>query len=433
MRRELWPGPHTIASTTLANGLRVWVYENHTAETVAIEGTLVGGAVHEPPAQAGLAHLTSRMLRRGTRRRSFDALNETLDGLGATLGFRCGRHALGFDAYCLAEDFATVLALATESLLEPAFEAGQFALVHAQILADLDQRQHSTAFRASATFRRLLFGRHPYGRPLIGEKETVSPLTCADAEGFYRRTIGPQKGLLVIVGAVRAERAMAAVEGLLGAWNPAVLVAEPEFPPPTLPPAPQVETVTLAGKSQSDILLGWPGLPRRHPDYIPARVANAILGQFGLGGRLGANVRERQGLAYSIGSSLDANEQAGTWSVAAGVHPAVLARTIAAIRDECERMRQDPVTPEELADVQSHLTGSLLLSLETNAGMTDYLSTMAWYDLGMDYLLRYHELIHAVTRDDVLRVAQTYLDPDRYVLAVAGPPTDRPSDEGPRT
>ncbi len=424
MRRERWPGPHTIVSTTLANGLRVWVYENRT-ETVALAGTLVGGAVHEPPAQAGLAYLTSRLLRRGTRSRSFDALNETLDALGATLGFRCGRHALGFDAYCLAEDFLTVLTLAVESLLEPAFETEQFALVQAQILADLDQRQHNTAFRASSTFRRLLFDGHPYGRPLIGEKETVSPLTRDDVEAFYRRTIGPQKGLIVIVGAVQAEQAIAAVERLLATWNPAVLVVEPEFPPPTLPPVPRVETVTLAGKSQSDILLGWPGLPRRHPDYIPARVANAILGQFGLGGRLGANVRERQGLAYAISSSLETNEKAGTWSIAAGVNPAVIERTIATVRDECERMRQEPVTPEELADVQAYLTGSLVLALETNAAMTDYLSTMAWYDLGMDYLLRYNELIFAVDRDDVLRVARTYLDPDRYVLAIAGPPTDR--------
>jgi zinc protease len=421
MRPEQWPGPHTIVATTLANGLRVWVYENHESATVAVDVTLWGGSAHEAPTQAGLAYLTARMLRRGTRKRSFDALNETLDGLAASLGFSCGRHAMGFDISCLAEDFTTVWSLAVECLLEPAFAPEQFALVQGQVLADLRQRRYSTGSQAWRSFRQLLFGDHPYSRPISGEEETVSKLTAQDAEAFYHRTIGPLDGICVIVGAVRAEEAIRQVEALLGAWNPAVSRNEPEPPSPPAASAPLVKTVTLDDKSQSDLVLGWPGPLRRHPDFFPARVANAIWGEFGLGGRLGASVRERRGLAYAIGSDLDTNLQAGVWSVSAGVHPAYVKEAVAAILDECERLRQEPVELEELADIQAYLTGSLPIRLETNAQIADYLGTMAWYDLGMDYLLRYHEFVYAVSREDVLRVAQTYLDPGRYVLAVAGP------------
>lgn len=421
MRPEQWPGPHTIVGTTLANGLRIWVYENHTSATVAVDATLGGGSVHEPPTQAGLANLTARLLRRGTRRLSYDALNETLDGLAASLGFSCGRHAMGFDAYCLAEDVAAVLALAAECLLEPAFDPDQFALVQAQILAEHRRRRHSTGSQAWNGFRRLLFGDHPYGRPISGEEETVAELRVEDAEAFYRHTVGPRDGILVIVGAVRADEAIKQVEALLGGWDPPVVRHEPEPPAPNPTPDPPVKTVTLADKSQSDLVLGWPAIPRQHPDFFPARIANSILGEFGLGGRLGANVRERQGLAYAVSSDLETNLLAGTWSVSAGVHPAHIEQAVAAILAECERLRQEPVAPDELADVQAYLTGSLPIGLETNAQIADYLGSMAWYDLGMDYLLRYDEYVYAVGREDVLRVAQTYLDPEHYVLSIAGP------------
>ncbi|MCX7852295.1 MAG: insulinase family protein [Caldilineales bacterium] len=421
MRPEPWPGPQTIVSATLANGLRVWVYENHESATVALDATLWGGSVHEPPTQAGLANLTARLLRRGTLRLSYDALNEILDGLAASLGFSCGRHATGFEAYCLAEDFPTVLALAVECLLEPAFAPDQFALVQAQILAEHRQRRYNTGAQAWRGFREAVFGDHAYGRPISGGEDTVSGLTPQDVEAFYRRTIGPQGGVLVIVGAVRADEAIQQVEALLGGWNPSVSLDDPEPPSPMSASAPLVTRVTLDDKSQSDLVLGWLGPSRRHPDFFPTRVANAILGEFGLGGRLGANVRERRGLAYAIGSDLETNLQAGTWSVSAGVHPAHVEQAVAAILDECERMRQEPVEPAELADVQAYLTGSLPIRLETNAQIADYLGAMAWYDLGMDYLLRYREFVYAVGREDVLRMAQTYLNPERYVLAVAGP------------
>lgn len=150
-------------------------------------------------------------------------------------------------------------------------------------------------------------------------------------------------------------------------------------------------------------------------------VANAIWGQFGMGGRIGDNVREKQGLAYYAYGSVDGNFGPGAWTATAGVAPENVERAINSILAEARRLREEPVAPEELADVQTYLIGSLPIRLETNEGLASAIADMAWYDLGLDYLQKTEERVRAVTVEDVQRMAQTYMDPERYVLSVAGP------------
>ncbi len=416
------PGPHNIVTSALANGLRVFVHENFSSETVVLDAYLGGGAVCETAAQAGLANLTAAMLRRGTQQRSFDALNETVEAVGASFGFGSGRHVISFDAKCLPADLDLILGCLAESLAEPAFDPGQIEQIRAQILTGIQERKHSPRASAALSFRERLFPPgHPYGRPISGYEETVASMQRQDVSAFYRRYIGPDDGIIVVVGAVHAAAVLAALERTLGAWQQPDLQPIPATAP--IPPlaAPSSRMMTMPGKSQSDILLGWHGLPRRHDDFFSALLANSILGQFGMGGRLGHSIRERQGMAYYAASILESNSVAGTWYASAGVNPANVAQTVKTIGDEVARIVQEPVSDDELADVQANLTGSLPLRLETNGGLAGYLLDMTWYDLGLDHLSSYAEKIQAVTKDDILRVAQTYLHPDCYVLAVAGP------------
>jgi zinc protease len=177
----------------------------------------------------------------------------------------------------------------------------------------------------------------------------------------------------------------------------------------------------MFNKTQADIVWGLPALSRASADYYAARVANAILGQVGLMGRLGANVRDKQGLAYYASSSLEAGLGAGPWIVFAGVAPGDVDRAIDGILVEIARLREELVTEEELADAQDYMTGILPLSLETNNGVAGALIEIELYGLGLDFLRRYPGLIRAVTREDVRAVAQKYLDTDNYALAIAGP------------
>ena len=139
-------------------------------------------------------------------------------------------------------------------------------------------------------------------------------------------------------------------------------------------------------------------------------------------GRLGDNVREKQGLAYYSYSRVEGGPGPGAWRVIAGVNPANVEQAVASIRDEIKRMCEEPVGEDELADNRAFITGSLPLRIETNEGVARYLLDMERYDLGLDYLQRYDELINAVTLDQIQAVAQRWLDSDAYALAIAGPP-----------
>jgi zinc protease len=174
-------------------------------------------------------------------------------------------------------------------------------------------------------------------------------------------------------------------------------------------------------KVQSDVVIGVPAIARSHPDFYAVRVANCILGQFGMMGRLGTRVREEQGLAYYAYSSLMTEMVGGVWVAGAGVNPANVDAAIASIEDEFARIGEDAVAAEELADSQAYLTGVLPLTLETNEGVAGTLLSMEWFDLGLDYLLRYTDLIYGVTAEDVRRVCAEYLRPERCVTVVAGP------------
>jgi len=162
-------------------------------------------------------------------------------------------------------------------------------------------------------------------------------------------------------------------------------------------------------------------VPRRHDDYYALNLANLLFGRIGLYGRLGRNLRDEQGLAYYAFASLDARSAGGMWTISAGVNPANLAKALASIRAEMERLRQEPFTPEELRDGRDNQIGSLIVSLERNAEVAGEFHRMEYFGLGMDFLERFPEIVQGVTDPRVREVAQKYFVPAASSIAVAGP------------
>jgi zinc protease len=182
--------------------------------------------------------------------------------------------------------------------------------------------------------------------------------------------------------------------------------------------------VPIRGKTQADIWMGNPGPRRSDPTFMDAAVCNTVLGVFGMMGRLGDTVRNEQGLAYYAYSRVRGGIGPGPWSVVAGVDPANVDQAVDSIRAEIQRMRQEPVPPEELADSQAFLIGSLPLRLETNEGVARAIRDIERYDLGLDYIQQYAGMIQAATPGTIQAAAQQWLDPDAFNLAIAGPPEE---------
>ncbi len=249
-------------------------------------------------------------------------------------------------------------------------------------------------------FARLYPGGHPYGRPTKGTIPGVESLTRDALRAFHEEHFGPAGSIVVLVGDVDRERAAAAAASAFGDWS------HPTAPPLVPPPAPKnlprtVTTIPVAGKAQSDIAYGFTAVRRLDPAYYPLVLMNNVLGQYGLGGRLGDSIRERQGMAYYAFSSFDGNVGDGPLVVRAGVAPANVERTIASIDDEIGRMRQDGVTPGELADAKRYLIGSLPRQLETNGGIAGFLHSAEFYGLGLDLDRRLPGILDGVTLDEV--------------------------------
>jgi zinc protease len=179
--------------------------------------------------------------------------------------------------------------------------------------------------------------------------------------------------------------------------------------------------VGIPGKSQADLAAGLATIPRLHPDFVPLDVANLILGRLGLMGRLGTEVRDKQGLAYYAFSQVEPRRDGTLWSARAGVDPANIERALTSIRAELERLRREPVSETELADARSYLVGVLPLALESNDGVAATLLSLEEYGLGLDYLDRYPAIITAVTGEDILRAASEHLNPEKLVISVARP------------
>lgn len=415
------PGPDDIARHEFPNGMVALVRENRASPSVVLSGYLQVGTHDEAPEQAGLASFTADMLMRGTEHRTFDEIYGQLESVGATVGVSGGTHTTSFGGKSLAEDLPLILDVIADVLRSPTFPPDEVEKERSEILTDLAERTHDTRRMASITFNELAYPEdHPYSRSSSGYPETVSTIVRDDLLDFYANGYGAEGMVFVIVGAVETTDALAQIEAAFGDWEGNRYARDP-MPEVSRIAEVRRRFVPIADKTQTDIILGYPGPSRTAPDFLDAFVCNNILGVFGLMGRLGENVRDEQGLAYYSYSRVSGGAGPGPWRVIAGVNPDNVEQAITGIRDEIRRIRDEPVGKEELADNKAFITGSMPLQLETNEGVASVITSIERYDLGLDYVQRYPALIDKISAERIQAVAQRWLDPDAYVLAIAGP------------
>jgi zinc protease len=415
------PGPDDITREVLSNGITILTRSNFNSPSVVITGYFTAGALLDPDDKLGLAEFTSYGLMRGTKHRSFDQIYGELESVGASLGFSAGVHTSGFNGRSLAEDLPLLLNLLSEALMTPTFPGVEVEKLRAQLLTGLAIRAQDTSDMASMVFDEILFKGHPYSRPEDGHPETIQGIKRGDLVKFHRENYGPLGMVIAIVGAVTAEEAIEQVKRALGSWQ-----VKGQKEPPALPDLKLLKKTVhkhhrIAGKSQSDLVVGTNGPRRRDPEYMSASLGNNILGQFGMMGRIGDVVREKSGLAYYAYSSISAGTGPGSWEVSAGVNPQNVKKALDLIRDELKRFVQQGVTEDELNDSKANFIGRLPLSLESNGGVANALINIERHQLGLDYYRTYPSLVNQVTRDDVVNTARKFIDADKLAIAVAGP------------
>jgi zinc protease len=409
------------ARQALPNGGIVISKEARTVPAVTFQVSVRAGSIYDSNEFLGLSHLASRVLDRGTLHRNSDQIAEALDARGVSLSVGANRHVLTVSCTCLSEDFEPMLDLAGELVMQPSFPEEEIDKRRGEVLNAIRQDEDSPAATAvQALFAMLYPDPHPYGRPAKGRVDTVSRITRGDLVAFHRARFAPSTLLVVIVGDVDGERAAGAAARVFGAWQ-APGSDEIRLAHPPTERRREERVIPMMNKAQADVAYGFTTIARSDPSYYAHALMNNALGQYGIGGRLGDSIRERQGMAYYVFSSFDANVVEGPLLVRAGVNPANVDRTIASIDEEVRRMAADGLSETELADCKQYMIGSIPRLLETNAAIAIFLQTAEFFGLGLDHDVRLPALLDAVTLEDVKQAAQRTLDPNCAKVVVAGP------------
>lgn len=404
----------------LDNGAVIIARQTTSTPAVAINATFQAGSVHDPEDLWGLAYLMGRVIDRGTTRLTAEDISEELDERGVSLRVVTTRHATTISCTCLAEDFRDVLTLAMDVARRPVFPHVELEKRRAEAITGLRQDEDNPSVRAVEGLSALLYGpRHPYGRAAKGTLETIERIDRDALVAFHATHVRPAVLSLVIVGDVRESDAidLAALEldGWTGSAAPRIV------PPPSVRPSRRRRVIPMPGKPQTDIAYGFTTISRGDPRYYAYWMMNNILGQFGLGGRLADNIRERQGMAYYAFSSFEPAHGEAPLLVRAGVDPRNVERAVAAIDSEVRAMGDEGPTAIEVEETREFLIGSIPRLLETNYSIATFLQSCESFGLGLDYDRRLPALLQAVTFDEVRAAAAEVLCPERAAVSIAGP------------
>jgi zinc protease len=406
----------------LDNGVTVLTKQTNTTPAVTLHASLLAaGSTSDPSSLAGLAHFVSRTIDRGTTRHTADEIAEALDSRGVALSVSVGRHALSLVCTCLVEDFEPILSLLADIVTAPTFPEEEVDRRRGEIVTLIRQDEDSPAAVATDGLMTMLYGEsHPYGRPIRGTVETVERIDRAALQRCHREHVAPDAMTVAIVGDVEAGRALEAASRALGQWR-ATRAGDPAWPPVPVASGRRARTIPMMNKSQTDIAYGFVSIARSDPAFYAYSLMNNILGQYSLGGRLGDSIRERQGMAYYVSSSLDANLIPGPLMIRAGVNPSNVERAIQSIDAELTSLIAAGPTAEEVAESKQYLIGSMPRTLETNVGIASFLQAIERFRLGLDYDVRMPDLLRQATRDEVHEAARRAVDAAKAAIVVAGP------------
>jgi zinc protease len=428
VKSELRPSTFRLTPTglapvrvTLDNGAVVVLKHTATTPAVAIHLAIRAGSICDPPGAAGTTWLLSRVIDRGTARLSAADIAEELDSRGVTLTLNVTRHVMSIVCTALADDFEPVLSLLGDIVIAPSLPDDEIATRKGEVITAIRQDEDNPLVRASETLiERLYPNGHPYGRRTKGSVDVVERITREQLLQLHAERFAPGELSVAVVGDIELSQAQAVVARVFGGWS--VPAPRPVPVPPVVPATDRTRIVIpMMNKAQADIAYGFTTIRRNDPRYYAFWLMNNVFGQYAIGGRLGDSIRERQGMAYYVSSSFDANIAEGPLVVRAGVSPGNVDRAVSSIDDEVRRLIGEGISAKELDDSKRFLIGSIPRALETNAAIAAFLQNVEFFDLGFDYDVRLPDLLSAVTLDDANRAARQALDPDRATLVIAGP------------
>lgn len=410
----------------LKSGLRVVVREDKSLPAVNISLALLGGQRWEPENQPGVANLLAEMLDHGTKARTKLQMAGEIESLGASLSTFNGRNTYGLSLRCLKEDLTKVLEIGADSLLNPIFPDDELKKVKEEVLAAIEQEDEDLFSINNKIFRPLLYGKHPYGRPVRGTKENVEKLIAPDLAALHKSWLRPENVAVSFVGDVTAAMAVELVEKFIGG-----LKAEGAFTPPLhklepLPPEQKAEK-TKAGIEGAILTLGFRGASVKNADRETLELIGSVLS--GLGGRLSIIVREQLGAAYSVGAYSDSQLDGGAFVFYVQTDAQHIPKLQEVFMGEARKLREEPVADKELASIKSYISGTEAIALQDQSDLAQRLALSQLYEEGAASVFNRFEKFAKINSAQVQECAKKYFDSKAWVLTVVKPAEEKKEPE----
>ncbi|HEY2374756.1 MAG TPA: pitrilysin family protein [Gemmatimonadaceae bacterium] len=403
----------------LPNGLKLVVAPIAKLPIVSITVLLDAGAVCDPAGRDGLAQLTAKLLLEGSPSSDGSAITDRFERLGASIEAHADWDVAAVTLTTLTEKLRASFELLGEVTRAPAFNEREVERLKNERLAELLQLRAEPRGLADEMFSRFLYeSSSRYARPDGGDESSVRSLTRDAVAGLYGKRYSPNGMTIVVAGDVKTNEIVKLASEVLGDWRGSVTIpvsAADEA-------ARRSRAVHIVSKSdapQSELRIGHVGLPRRHPDYFPAMIMNAVLGGL-FSSRINLNLREAHGYTYGANSYFDWRRQRGPWVVATAVASDVTHAAAREVLNEIDRIRSAPISADELSLATSYLDGVFPIRFETTSAIAAALTTLVIYDLPDDWYDEYRGHVRAITTGDVLTAAERHLHPEALQMVVVG-------------
>ena len=409
-----------IQKRQLSNGLPVWIVELHEVPVVQVNLVVSSGSADDPAGKYGVASMTADMLENGAGARSALDIADAIDFLGASLATSSGSDSTAVRLHVPVGRLTDALPIMADVALKPAFPKDELERLRQERLTTILQARNDPAAIVGLTFSRVVYGTsHRFGTAIMGTAQTIKALTIDDLRAFYASRYRPDNATLLVVGDVTPDKVLPVLESQFGKWkSQGAAPAHVTFPEPRASGPREVILVDKPGAPQSQIRIGWVGVPRSTPDYFPLQVMNTVLGG-SFTSRLNMNLRENHGYTYGAASVFDMRIAAGPFYATAGVQTDKTADALKEFLNELNGILQ--VIPEdELTRAKNYVALGFPERFETTGDISTNLENLVVYHLPDDHFSKYVQNILGVTAADAQRVARKYILPDRVAVVVVG-------------
>jgi predicted Zn-dependent peptidase len=405
----------TYRKSVLPNGIRILTERMPHVRSVAVGVWVETGSRHEPEPRGGVSHLIEHLVFKGTATRSAETIARTMDSVGGQMDAFTTKENTCFYVQVLDEHLPLAVDLLTDILLHPLFDAEELEREKSVVLQEIRMVEDTPDDVIHDIFAAQVWGRHPLARPILGTRELVTGFSREAIADYFAAEYVPPRIIIAVAGNVTHEQVVDLFGAGFNGYTRGATARTAQAA--SLTPGVNIVHKTL---EQVHLVMGFPGLAHAAAERYAMFLLNDVIGG-SMSSRLFQEVRERQGLVYSIHSGAQAFADTGIVYVYAATDAQNFAKVLKSILKELRDLKKSGVTAEELKRAKDHLKGSLMLSLESTSSR---MNRLAKHELHLGSFLTMDKMlasIDAVKHEEVQALITELLDEDHLALTTLGP------------